>query len=186
MSKAVVGAVGFAAGSAVARKGAVAPLEQRAFRAVNQLPERLFPPVWAVMQLGSFGGILAASATALVAKRESLAPRLLVAGSTTWLTAKAAKQLVRRGRPSTTLDEWRALGRAQSGLGYPSGHAGVAVALAAVAATTVGRRWHPALWAASGVVGAGRIYCGAHLPLDVAGGAALGYAIGTGVNLAAR
>src|SRR5690606_37648345 len=87
---------------------------------------------------------------------------------------KAAKRVVRRGRPSTTLETWRTLGRPQTGLGYPSGHAAVAVALAAVASPSLPRRWRGVVWAVAAVPGLGRIYVGAHLPLDVAGGAALG------------
>jgi undecaprenyl-diphosphatase len=41
------------------------------------------------------------------------------------------------------------------------------------------RRWRPVAWALAGVVALARVYVGAHLPLDVVGGAALGVVVGT-------
>ena len=61
-----------------------------------------------------------------------------------------------------------------AGLGYLSGHAGVAVALGAAALPRLGPGGRALTLAAVPVVGLTRIYVGAHLPLDVAGGAALG------------
>jgi undecaprenyl-diphosphatase len=58
-----------------------------------------------------------------------------------------------------------------SGHGYLSGHSAVAFALATVAPST------PAFGAAA-VVGFGRVYAGAHLPLDVVGGVGLGLLAG--------
>ena len=45
-------------------------------------------------------------------------------------------------------------------------------------------RWKIAPWAVVGVVMFTRVYVGAHNPLDVIGGAALGLAIGGCLNLA--
>jgi len=40
-------------------------------------------------------------------------------------------------------------------------------------------RLRVAVWVAAGVTCFGRVYVGAHLPLDILGGAALGWAVGS-------
>jgi hypothetical protein len=59
----------------------------------------------------------------------------------------------------------------------------VAVALATVASPFLGRRARRVAWTLAGLVCAARIYVGSHLPLDVVGGAALGWAAGALVLL---
>jgi glycosyltransferase 2 family protein len=173
------------AGGALARRHAVTPVEAQCFRAVNAISSRVRRPVWVGMQLGSFGGVLATSAIAAVTGRRALAERLFFAGASTWVGAKLAKRFVRRERPSSLVDSARVLGRAQSGLGYPSGHAAVAAALASVAAPSLPRSARVAVWALALAVGPARIYFGAHLPLDVAGGVAFGAAAGAATRLVA-
>ena len=53
--------------------------------------------------------------------------------------------------------------------------------MVALPSVTDGWRW--SLAALSGFVPLARMYVGAHLPLDVVGGSALGLAIGSAVNL---
>ena len=70
--------------------------EAMAFRAVNGLPDSLYPPAWAVMQLGAFGAAPAAAAAAWLADDGALARQLLASGTGTWAIAKLVKQVVRR------------------------------------------------------------------------------------------
>jgi membrane-associated phospholipid phosphatase len=88
------------------------------------------------------------------------------------------KRFVGRGRPTIELGSARLIGREQSGLGYPSGHAAVAAALATVATAEVGPAAGAAWWASALAVGPARVYVGAHLPLDALGGVAFGVAAG--------
>lgn len=162
--------------------GTLAPLhrdrigrrEQRAFHAVNGLPDRLYRPAWPVMQLGALGAAPATAGVALLAGNRPLALRLLTAGTAAWTLAKVVKGMVRRGRPAALLVGVRSRGREASGLGYLSGHAAVSTALAAAAYPHLGVRGRRVALGLASVVGLSRVYVGAHLPLDVAGGVALG------------
>lgn len=170
---------GFVLGAREARRGSVRDAEVRFFERVNELPRDGFVPMWALMQLGSLAGSVGAGIAVAAAGRRRLGATLAITAATTWATAKAVKPFVQRGRPSAVFETARVLGRDQSGLGYPSGHAAVATALAAAASPHVAGAARVAVWSAAAAVGAARIYVGAHLPLDVLGGAALGVAIGT-------
>ena len=164
----------------------VGPREARAFRAVNGLPDSMYRPAWTVMQLGAFGAIPASAAAAWAAGDEELAARLLIGGTGTWVLAKAVKRIVRRPRPVTLLPGIRRRGRDATGLGYLSGHAGVAVALGAAALPRLGPGGRVLILSAIPLVGLTRVYVGAHFPLDIAGGAALGLAVSAAAGTAVR
>jgi glycosyltransferase 2 family protein len=179
-----VGLAALLATAGAVRHDRVGPRELWAFRAVNGLPDSVYPPAWAVMQLGSFGAIPASAAAACLAGDGELAARLLIGGTGTWALAKAVKRMVRRPRPVTLLPDIRRRGRDAAGLGYLSGHAGVAVALGVAALPRLGPGGRALTLTAIPMVGLTRIYVGAHFPLDVAGGTALGLAVNAAVGLA--
>ena len=157
------------------------------FRAVNELPQGLHTVVWPVMQYGTFITIPALAVIALVFRRFRLAAAMLLAGVGVYLLAVAIKGMVERGRPGALLDGVQ--GRelfGEGSLGFPSGHAAVAAALTVVVATHLSRRWAIAALVLGLAVLFGRMYVGAHLPLDVVGGAALGAVAGSAVNLLIR
>ena len=172
-----LGLAGVAASAVLARRDRVGTREEMAFRRVNGLPDGLFPAVWPVMQLGNLAAAPVAAAVASKTGHRSLATRLLLAGSSSWALSKAVKRGVGRPRPAALLPGTHCRGREQTGYGYLSGHAAVATALGV--ATFPHLRWRgrlPAL-AAVPVVGLCRLYVGAHLPLDVVGGASMGLAV---------
>ena len=166
-----------------ARRYRVGPCEAAAFRAANGLPDSLYPPAWVVMQLGTLGAAPAAAGVAWLAGDRELAGRLLASGTGAWALSKAVKRIVRRPRPASLVPGTHRRGREAAGLGYLSGHAGVAVALGAAALPRLGRTGRALTLSAVPVVGLTRIYVGAHLPLDVAGGAALGVVIDAAISL---
>jgi undecaprenyl-diphosphatase len=159
-------------------------VETRVFRLVNGIPGWAYPAVWPPMQYGTFGTVPAAAALALVRRRPQLALAIGAGGTAAWVLAKAVKPLVGRGRPASELVTVEIRGAEEGDRGFPSGHAAVSCALTVIAWPAVPRTWRPALAGLAGFVPLARMYVGAHLPLDVAGGSALGLAIGCAVRLA--
>jgi membrane-associated phospholipid phosphatase len=153
------------------------------FRLFNKLPPHLELPLWVVMQMGSLPAVPAGAGAALVAREPRLAADLALAGGFSWAAAKGAKRLIRRERPTVFVAELLLRGRPQAGLGFPSGHAAVAAALATAAAPRIPVVARSAVWGSVAVVAIARMYVGAHLPVDVLGGVALGSAISSGVRL---
>ncbi|MGZ5301798.1 MAG: phosphatase PAP2 family protein [Actinomycetota bacterium] len=170
--------------STVAAKTALTDTEVTVFRAINDLPQQLHTVVWPVMQYGTFITIPVLAAVALVVRRFRLAAAMLLAGVGVYLLAIAIKSFVERGRPAALLPgvEGREV-FGEGSLGYPSGHAAVAAALTVVVAAHLSRRWAIGALLLGFAVLFGRMYVGAHLPLDVVGGAALGAVAGSLVNL---
>jgi membrane-associated phospholipid phosphatase len=160
-----------------ARRNHIGRCETRAFRVVNDLPDSLYLPAWPIMQLGTLGAAPAAAGIAWLAGDRRLAGRLLTGGAATWALSKLVKQMVHRTRPAALLPGAHCRGRPAAGLGYLSGHAGVATALAAAAFPRRGTGGRAAALAIVPVVGVTRVCVGAHLPLDIVGGAALGLAV---------
>jgi len=178
-----LGVAGLLATAGAVHRDRVGAAEARAFRAVNGLPDALYPPAWVVMQLGAFGAVPAAAAAAWQAGDGELAGRLLLGGTGAWAMAKLVKQVVRRPRPADLLPGIRGRGRDAAGLGYLSGHTAVAVALGAAALPRHGPAARGLTLTAIPLVGLTRLYVGAHLPLDIAGGAALGLAADAAAGL---
>jgi membrane-associated phospholipid phosphatase/predicted Ser/Thr protein kinase len=169
----------------VVHHDSVGTVETNVFRLVNDfpLPAWSYPVVWALMQFGNIASVPAVVAAAGFARRWRLALDFAVAGGTIYVLAKVVKTLIERGRPQTLLDSVHILGEPARGLGYVSGHSAVAVALATVAAPYLGRNARRWVWAAAVSVCVFRLYVGAHLPLDVVGGMALGWAAGAAAHL---
>jgi undecaprenyl-diphosphatase len=172
-----LGIAGLALSGLSVKRDRVGRTEEEIFRAINHLPESLYAPVWLVMQGGNLGAAPVAAVVAYATGRRSLAWRLLIGGSATWVAAKVIKRGYRRPRPKALLAWTRSRGPEESGLGYVSGHAGMAVTLGLKAYPHLSPPGRLAVLVAVPVIGLSRIYAGAHLPLDVVGGAALGMVI---------
>jgi undecaprenyl-diphosphatase len=159
--------------------------EANLFRLFNDLalPGWTWWPVWGVMQLGVIGAVLPVALLALVTRRIRLAAYAALAAGSIYLVAKLVKEFVQRGRPQTLLENVYIFDIPDRGLGYVSGHSAVAVSLATVASPFLGRRARRVAWVLAALVCVARIYVGSHLPLDVLGGAALGWAAGALVLL---
>jgi membrane-associated phospholipid phosphatase len=170
-----------AAGLGVHDRG-VGRREVTVFRVVNELPDGLFVPAWVLMQSGSLGAGPVVAALSWAWGRPRLATRLVLGGVGSWALSKAIKRVYRRPRPNALVAGVRSRGSEAAGLGYVSGHAGVAVALGVAAFPDLGRAARLATLLAVPGVGLCRMYVGAHLPLDVVGGAAMGLAVDAAVQ----
>ena len=171
-------------GTGYLARRAMTPTEIRAFRRVNELPDEAFRAVWVPMQYGTFGAVPALAVLALARRRFPMAAAVAAAGTSAWMLAKAVKPIVGRGRPAGILTGVRQRGKEEGDLGFPSGHAAVSAALTMVISPHLEGGWRLGCVALAGFVPVARMYVGAHLPLDVLGGSALGVAVGSLVNLA--
>jgi glycosyltransferase 2 family protein len=178
----LVGGLVVVAGGLAARRGHVFAFDANLFRLVNQLPDGLGRPLLVVMQLGAVVAVPAAAAVALAARRPRLARDLALSGGLAWVLAKLVKDLVGEARPVALL-HGVVVRAVNTGLGYPSGHVAVAAALATAAGPWLPRPARRATWWVVWLVALGRLYAGVHLPLDVVGGAALGWAVAAAAHL---
>ncbi len=181
----LAGLSGLAVTASLARDAEPAEAEVELFRHAQALvPDAGFPAVWVAMQYGTFGTVPALAGLAYRSGRRRLAVGIAVAGTTAWVGAKGVKWVIRRGRPTVLLRDVRLRGKEEGGLGFPSGHAAVSTAMTTVLAPHLGSVGTGCAVGLTAHVGWARMYVGAHMPLDVLGGAALGLAIGGAVNLA--
>ncbi len=176
--------VGTLLGAAVLAHRRITQAEIRIFRQANELPGDVYGAIWIPMQYGTFGTVPAAAALALARRRPRLALAMAAGGTAAWILAKAVKPMVDRGRPASVLGDVSLRGAEEGDKGFPSGHAAVSAALTVIVWPSASHGWRAMLAALAGFVPFARMYVGAHLPLDVVGGSALGVAIGSVVNLA--
>jgi undecaprenyl-diphosphatase len=179
----VVGLVALVLASLQVDAREVPGAEATVFGVLNGTTVLPFVVVWPVMQLGN---VLVVPTSALVAagfRQWWLALELLVAGLGTYVAAKVVKGIWPRGRPDDLLADVVVRGAAALGRGFVSGHAATLTALAVVAWPWLSRRGRIVVAVLVTVVCLSRVYVGAHLPLDVLGGAALGLAVAGAVRL---
>jgi undecaprenyl-diphosphatase len=176
------------AGMVIVRNGQVSGPERAVFRAVNDLPGVLTLVLWPVLQLGSLLAVPLVALVALVLRRWRLAVAALAVGLLKLIGERLVKAIASRQRPWTSIgpDIHRHGDVPLTGESFVSGHAMLAAALAVVVTPYLPGRWKvvPAVLAA--LVAVGRVYVGAHAPLDVLCGAAGGVVIGAIVDLLVR
>lgn len=149
--------------------------EKAIFNAIYGLPEYLYPFFIVITQLGGVGMAFILVMAYLIIRHYAVAIRLLMSGSLAYLLAGVAKDVLGRARPHELIDGVVVKDYLIRGSGFPSGHVAMVAALALVAVRYLPRRYKWVAPAAIIGVALSRIYLGAHAPLDVVGGFAIGW-----------
>ena len=180
-----VGLIVLAASIAAARKPFIGSVEARLFHAVNGLPDRLYAFLWLPMQLGNLVvGTAAGLAVALVAGDLAVGVGVIMAMALKLVTERVVRRemadyLAVRQRPG--ISQTGAILRGDvpsSGPSFPSGHVILVAAIGSVVAPDIDVAWWwlPVLLII--LVMVGRVYVGAHNPLDVTAGLGAGLLLG--------
>jgi membrane-associated phospholipid phosphatase len=167
----------------VVSNGRVGPAERATFHAVNGLPGWLYGPMLAAQYLGVLLMPLIVAAGALAFRRWRLAAALVLVVPLKLAAEKVPKMLVERERPGTTVPDAILHGVPSAGLSFTSGHAIITFAIAGLLALVLPRRWAVVAFLLATLNAVARVYLGAHNPLDVVGGAAIGLAIAAVLDL---
>jgi membrane-associated phospholipid phosphatase len=120
---------------------------------------------------------------ALALRRWRLAAALVLVVPLKLAAEKVPKLLVERERPGTTVPDAILRGVPSAGLSFTSGHAIITFAIAGLLALVLPRRWGIVAFVLATLNAIARVYLGAHNPLDVVGGAAIGLAIAAVLDL---
>jgi membrane-associated phospholipid phosphatase len=169
-----------------ARQPAISTAESRVFHAINGLPDALYWGLWLPMQLGNLAvGTAAGLVVAFVDRDLTVAVGVILAMAFKLVTErvvrrKMADYLAVRQRPGTSqVGAVRRGGDVPvSGPSFPSGHVILAAGVGTVVAPILPGPWAlvPALVVV--LVMIGRVYVGAHNPLDVTAGLGAGLLLG--------
>jgi membrane-associated phospholipid phosphatase len=173
----------FAVCAVVVADGRVGSAERVVFHAVNGLPGWLYRPMLVAQYLGVLAMPLVVAVGALAFRRWRLAAALVLVVPLKLAAEKVVKQLVQRERPGTTVPDALLRGVHPGGLSFVSGHAIITFAIAGLLALVLPRRWAIVAFVLAGLNAVARVYLGAHNPLDVVGGAAVGLAIAAVLDL---
>jgi membrane-associated phospholipid phosphatase len=184
-----VSAVGLAIAAAsigAARRDDIPRWEVRVFHAINRLPAWMYWVLWLPMQLGNLVvGTLVGLVIAWVAGEPAVAVGVILAMVLKLVTERIVRREMRaylavRERPGTSQDGAVLRGGDVPAVGasFPSGHVILVAAIGCVVAPTLPAVWVWAPFLVTAVVMVGRVYVGAHNPLDVTAGLGAGLLLG--------
>ena len=176
----VLGAAAVTVAAVIVSVHPVSQPEANVFTEIAKLPSWTRPAFEAILLLGSVAAVGIAAGVALFLHRMRLALQLVLAGTLAWgLSAVIFEVMGPRAVPAG-LFPGSGLGTSVS---FPAQHVAVAGALATVVSPYLGRALRQVVWPLVALVALGEVYLGHHLPLDVVGGAFLGWWAGTAVLL---
>ncbi len=179
------GLVVLGASVVLARRPTISATESRVFRAVNGLPDWLYKPLWLPMQLGNLVvGTVAGLLVALLDRDLAVAIGVILAAVLKLVTERIvrhemADSLAVRQRPGTSQPGAILRGDVPArGPSFPSGHVILVAAIGSVIAPNVRAVWWWLPVVLILLVMIGRVYVGAHNPLDVTAGLGAGLLLG--------
>ena len=180
----LVASLAVVAGCAViVADGRVGAAERAVFHAINRLPGWLYRPMLVAQYLGVLVVPLIVAIGALAFRRWRLAVALVLVVPLKLAAERVPKLLVQRERPGTTVPDAILRGVPHGGLSFVSGHAIITFAIAGLLAAVLPRGWAVLALVLVTLNAVARVYLGAHNPLDVVGGAAVGLAIAAVLDL---
>ena len=169
----------------VARRPTISAAEAHAFHTVNGWPGWLYPILWGPMQLGNLVvGTVIGLIAALAFGSATAAVGVVLATGLKLVTERVVRHelggsLSVRQRPGTSQDDAVLRGDVpRSGPSFPSGHVILVAAIGSVLVPLLPVAWWWAPYALALVVAVGRVYVGAHNPLDVTAGLGAGLLAG--------
>jgi undecaprenyl-diphosphatase len=170
---------------AVARRPRIGPTEARLFRAINGLPHWLAPLLWLPMQLGNLVvGTAVGLVVAIVARDLAVAVGVVLAAFLKLVVERVVRHrmadaLTVRQRPGVSQPAAVLRGDVPaSGPSFPSGHVILVAAIGCTVAPVLPVAWWWVPVVLTALVMVGRVYCGAHNPLDVTAGLGAGLVLG--------
>jgi membrane-associated phospholipid phosphatase len=171
--------------AAHARKPTIGAAESRVFHTVNGLPGGLYPLLWLPMQFGNLlVGAVAGLGVAVVDRDVTAAVGVTLAAALKLLAERVIRRqmvdyLAVRQRPGVS--QIGAILRGGdvpvSGPSFPSGHVILAAGVGTIVAPILGPWWWVPV-VLTLLVMIGRVYVGAHNPLDVTAGLGAGLVLG--------
>ena len=160
------------------------------FLQINSWSEATGDALWANLTVLGDGGVCAVVLLMLVSRRPSLFWALLISAVGGFVLLHGLKNACAVSRPPAVLQggAFHVIGPARHTGSFPSGHSAMAFSAAALAVRMTSSRalrWTCVVLAS--VVALSRVVVGVHWPLDILGGAALGWCTGlAAVRLAER
>ena len=182
-----VGGAAILVGSiAGARHPTIHPAEMRVFRFVNGWPDWLYIPLWLPMQMGN---LVVGTAVGLVIAWALGAVEVAFAVVLAMVLKLVVERIVRRElagylevrqRPGTSEPGARLRGAdvPQQGMSFPSGHVILVAAISTVLTGHLDAGVALIPFAVAALVAVGRVFVGAHNPLDVTAGMGAGLLVG--------
>jgi len=175
-----------AASVGAARRRDIPAWEMRVFHAINGLPGWLYWILWPPMQLGNLiVGTLVGLVIAWMAGEPAVAVGVILAMVLKLVTERIVRRemkayLAVRERPGSSQEGAVLRGGdvPAEGASFPSGHVILVAAIGCVVAPTLPAAWVWAPFLVTVVVMVGRVYVGAHNPLDVTAGLGAGLLLG--------
>jgi undecaprenyl-diphosphatase len=172
-----------------ARQPVIPKAEVRVFRAVNGLPDWLYPVLWLPMQLGNLVvGTFAGLAVAVLEGHIVVAFGVVIAAVLKLVIERVVRHrmgeaLAVRQRPMTSQVGAHRRGSdvPLSGPSFPSGHVVLVAAISCVVTPVIPVAWTWLPFVLTLLVMLGRVYVGAHNPLDVTAGLGAGLFVGATV-----